>query len=130
MAGSLVLGRLFGLFGIAAGAVVAALLTSSWYLPRLVAGRFHKPFGLLVRHEGRRLTLLAFLMVPLAIAGREISGLIGDLIGALLGAASVLVIGTAAIWIMTLDHSVRTRIVEGLRLVRASVRDREKDRTF
>ncbi len=106
---SILLARRVGLVGIAIGTAIAGLLTSCWYIPRLVAGRFRHTFSELGRHVLVPLILLTLVLLPAAWGLRSLVGMgIG---GALLAMSVVGSLGLVLLWSFAFDAVMRAQSI-------------------
>ena len=108
---SLVLALRYGIEGVAAGTVVAALLTSGWALPRLAAASVQAPVRNALVPAGRALLLLVGLAPFAAWARGAASGYLGA------AAAAAIVSGAALVlwWKTSLSRRARRAWVMQLR---------------
>jgi Na+-driven multidrug efflux pump len=107
---AIVLGRRLGLVGIPLGALIATCLTSLWYLPRLTARMFNRPFAEFLRCEAFRVILLVSALFPIAWLSRGMADHINGYLGALAGAALTGTCGLLLVWLLVLDRSVKQQI--------------------
>ncbi|HWQ90717.1 MAG TPA: MATE family efflux transporter [Clostridia bacterium] len=92
------LGRSYGLPGVAASFVIAALLVSCWYLPYLTGKMLKEPWVKLVRKDAGSMLLLLLLIIPVALCGRWIAETCGGLVGALFGGSFSATLGLLLLW--------------------------------
>ncbi|MDQ3254905.1 MAG: MATE family efflux transporter [Acidobacteriota bacterium] len=107
---SVLLAQRVGLMGIAVGTAIAGLLTSCWYMPRLVLRRFRHSFSELLRHALAPLALLALILLPAAWWMRFITEGRG-IGGALLAMCAVSALGFVLLWAFVFDADMRARSI-------------------
>ena len=117
-----VLGRQFGLVGIAAGTALGAIATSSWYLPKLVSQRFREPHQPGIGRDMTRLAVLLCVVVPGAIVAREVCTPLGGIWGAGLAVVMVSALGSTAIWTVVLDPSLKLKARQAIGIARSTWR--------
>jgi len=106
---SILLARRVGLVGIAAATAIAGLLTSCWYIPRLVLGRFRRNSSELARHVLVPLAPLALILLPAAWWMRSLAEGIG---GTLLAMCVVSALGFVLLWSFAFDADMRARTID------------------
>jgi len=107
---SVFLAQRVGLVGIATATAIAGLLTSCWYIPRLVAGRFRHTFSELARHVLVPLTLLTLILLPAAWGLRFLVEGMG-IGGALLAMWVVGSLGLVLLWSFAFDAVMRAQSI-------------------
>jgi O-antigen/teichoic acid export membrane protein len=95
---SVALGIAFGLVGIAAATVIAGVLSSGWFLPRLTGQLFHLPTAQILRALAGPLLGVASLCLVLAVTMRQLSLYVDGLPGAVLAATLTAVGGVVVSW--------------------------------
>jgi len=116
---SILLAQRVGLVGIATATAIAGLLTSCWYIPRLVLGRFRRSFRELARHVLVPLTLLALILLPAAWGMRFLVEGMG-IGGALMAMCVVGALGLVLLWTFAFDAVMRAQPINiTARIVRA-----------
>ena len=107
---SLVLGRWLGLFGIAVSTSLAGLMSSCWYLRRLVdqalqgSGR-----GILAALTPRKYWLVG-LLIAVALLGRWVGGEAGGLVASSVTMAATASIAAMVMWTAVADAELRARV--------------------
>ncbi|MBA3713253.1 MAG: MATE family efflux transporter [Pyrinomonadaceae bacterium] len=107
---SILLAQRVGLVGIAVATAIAGLLTSCWYIPQLVLGRFRRSFSELLRHALAPLTLLALILLPAAWWMRFLTEGTG-ISGALLAMCAVSALGFVLLWSFVFDANMRAQSI-------------------
>ncbi|MDQ3175477.1 MAG: hypothetical protein M3Q91_17510, partial [Acidobacteriota bacterium] len=107
---SILLAQRVGLVGIAIGTATAGLLTSCWYMPRLVLGHFRRSFSELLKHVLAPLTLLALILLPAAWWMRFLTEGMG-IGGALLAMCAVSMLGFVLLWSFVFDANMRAQSI-------------------
>ncbi|MDQ3175747.1 MAG: hypothetical protein M3Q91_18890, partial [Acidobacteriota bacterium] len=105
---SILLAQRVGLVGIATATAIAGLLTSCWYIPRLVLGRFRRSFSELARHVLVPLTLLTLILLPAAWGMRFLVEGMG-IGGALVAMCVVGAFGLVLLWSFAFDAVMRAQ---------------------
>lgn len=105
---SILLARRVGLVGIATATAIAGLLTSCWYIPRLVLGRFRRTFSELASGVLVPLTLLTLILLPAAWGMRFLLEGMG-IGGALLAMCAVGALGLVLLWLFAFDAVMRAQ---------------------
>jgi O-antigen/teichoic acid export membrane protein len=109
-----------GLVGIMLGTLIAALTTSCWRLPQLVAEYFRRPLGEMLRLLSKPLLAPAVLMATCAYVARWAVATRGGLFGALAAMTMVGIIGVLALWRFGFDAELQIKIKSTLRLLQPS----------
>ena len=111
---SLALGHYLGLVGIVLGTSIAALLTSTWYLPVLTARLFGRRWLSFVRQDAVPPLTVAGLLFPVAFACNLLSNRLGGYLGAMIGGVLTAVAGAILLWLIAFDAGLRRLIAERL----------------
>jgi O-antigen/teichoic acid export membrane protein len=106
---SLLLGKLWGLFGVLVATAISGLLSSMWLLPWLTARMFHRPFLQFIRDDAAPMLLLFTLLIPVALLGRYLATSLMGFGGALAGFVFTGGAGVALLWWVIFDESLRAR---------------------
>lgn len=114
LAVSLVLGRYLGLLGIVLGTSIAALLTSTWYLPLLTARLFDRPWLKFMQEDALPILGVGVLLVPVAYASNILSKSVGGFPGAALGGGATALAGFGLLWALAFDRETRNRLAQAL----------------
>jgi peptidoglycan biosynthesis protein MviN/MurJ (putative lipid II flippase) len=107
----------FGLVGIMLGTLIAALTTSCWRLPQLVAEYFRRPLGEMLRHLSGPLLAPTIVMATCAYAARWAVAARGGLFGSLAAMGLVGIIGVLTLWLFGFDAELQVKIKSTLRLL-------------
>lgn len=111
---SIFLGLHFGVVGVVAGTGLAALLTSAWYVPRLIA-RLFPQFSLKLPLKNLVAVLLGGIVLFMVSWGARMMGTrIGGPAGALLAFFITFLSGAAFAWWLIFDGAVRDKLRETL----------------
>jgi Na+-driven multidrug efflux pump len=111
------LGRGLGLSGVAAGPLIAAVTTSVWLLPLMVARTYGVSLRALVQPEGRRLGLFIAALFPVAMLTRSLVEVHMSLWAIGGAAAAVLGAGCILLWFVGFDAEMRKRAAMTVRLL-------------
>ncbi len=117
---SVVFALRFGLVGVAMGSVAAALVTSCWQLPLLVAQYFQRPTAEMLRLLCAPLVTTAFATVAVAVAcaARLFVASRGGFVSAMAAMALVGTTGALTLWLFAFDAELRARIKSTLSALR------------
>jgi Na+-driven multidrug efflux pump len=115
---SVVFAYQFGIVGIPAATVVAALATSAWYLPLVIARYFTHARSMVFSGITRPLLIPIAIVVPTAIFMRVFASMERGYVGAAVAVGAVGVVGGTALWRFTFDDSVREKLLDSLILPR------------
>jgi O-antigen/teichoic acid export membrane protein len=108
---SLLLAHYLGLVGIVLGTAIAALLTSTWYLPLLTARLFGKSWLKFAREDALPLLCVAACLVPIATLTQIVGRQIGGFLGAGFSAGVTGLAGLALLWVIALDNDLRNALL-------------------
>jgi O-antigen/teichoic acid export membrane protein len=106
---SLLLGKIWGLFGVLLATAISGLLTSMWVLPWLTARMFHRPFMQFIRDDAAPMLLLFTLLMPVALLGRYFAASLMGYGGTFVGFVFTGGVGAALLWWVIFDESLRAR---------------------
>jgi hypothetical protein len=109
---SLVLSKYLGLVGIVLGTSLAALFTSSWYLPLRTARLFNRPFSSFLRLDALPILAVALSLGPIAYGARLLANLLGGYSGAVIGGGLTAATGVALLWFIAFDSGLRRQFLE------------------
>ena len=118
---SIILGSRYGLAGIVAATVLAAVVMSGWYVLLLVADYFGRGFWSLLRELAGPLFKPALILLPLAAGMRLCASASPGYAGAILASGVVCVCGFGLLWLFVFDAEMRRRVGSGGRQVAAFV---------
>ncbi|MDX2161106.1 MAG: oligosaccharide flippase family protein [bacterium] len=109
---SILLTLQFGLIGVVISTTLAAISTTSLYLPYLTAKMFNRPFWRFLAAESTPQLLLLAAMFPLSFVARWAAESIGGYPGVVIGAAVGGLLGLAAMWIISFDADLRAQFTQ------------------
>jgi Na+-driven multidrug efflux pump len=107
----------FGIVGVPAATVLAALITSSWYLPMVVGRYFRRGSSALIAQITYPLLIPILFLVPTAILMRLVASIQKGYTGAVLAIAVVMLVGLFSLWRWTFDTTVKRKLLQSFNLL-------------
>ena len=106
------LGTSYGLIGVVLGTIIAAAITSMWYLPLLTARMFNQSLPSLLGGDVIRIFLLVVALLPLAIWAREIAMDVSGFAGAIFAVGITGTCGMVLLWFLVLKKHIGEQFLE------------------
>lgn len=106
------LGTSFGLIGVVVGTIIAAAITSIWYLPLLTARMFKQSLLSLLGADAMKILFLVALLLPVAIWARSVAMDVSGFAGAAFGAGVTGTCGAVLLWFVVLRKHIGDQLLE------------------
>jgi O-antigen/teichoic acid export membrane protein len=108
---SILLAKLIGIFGIIISTAIAAVFTSCWYMPFLVARYFKMSFIPFIWKDIKNILILIVLLLPLSLLIREISIRFHNMSSFIFCFCFTTLFGSLILWFVVFEKSLRYQIL-------------------